>query len=50
MTLKSNAKFEGELACRFKIDMGNVTNFDPALESLKNFHFNALLLSKVYID
>ena len=30
MTLKSNAKFEGKLACRFKIDMGNLTNFDPS--------------------
>ena len=26
MTLKSNAKFEEELTCRFKIDMGNLTN------------------------
>ena len=30
MTLKSNAKFEEELTCRFKIDMGNLTNFDPS--------------------
>ena len=30
MTLKSNAKFEGELTCRFKIDMMNLTNFDPS--------------------
>ena len=28
MTLKSNAKFEEELTCRFKIDMGNLTNSD----------------------
>ena len=45
MTLKSNAKFEEELTCRFN------SEFDEfrALESLKNFHFNRLLLSKVYI-
>ena len=49
MTLKSNAKFEEELTCHFKIDMGNLTNSDRALESLRNFHFNGLLLSKVYI-
>ena len=30
MTLKSHAKFEEELTCRFKIDMGNLTNFDPS--------------------
>ena len=28
MTLKSNAKFEEELTCCFKIDMGNLTNSD----------------------
>ena len=30
MTLKSNAKFEEELACCLKIDMGNLTNSDPS--------------------
>ena len=29
MTLKNDAKFEEELNCRFKIDMKNLTNFDP---------------------
>ena len=28
MILKSDAKFEEELTCRFKIDMRNLTNFD----------------------
>ena len=28
MTLKSNAKFEEELTCLLKIDMGNFINFD----------------------
>ena len=28
MTMKNNAKFEGELTCRFKINMRNFTDFD----------------------
>ena len=43
MKMKNNAKFEEELTCQFKIDMKNFTNFDGALESLKNLHFNGLL-------
>ena len=35
MTMKNDAKIEEELTCQFKIDMGNFTNFDPTLESLK---------------
>ena len=27
MTMKSDAKFEEELSCRFKIDKKNLTNF-----------------------
>ena len=30
MTLKSDTKFGEEWTCRFKIDMGNLTNFDPS--------------------
>ena len=30
MTMKNDAKFEEELTCRFKIDMENLTNFDPS--------------------
>ena len=30
MTMKNNAKFGQELTCRFKSDMGNLTNFDPS--------------------
>ena len=41
--MKNNAKFEKELTCQFKIDMKIFTNFDGALESLKNLHFNGLL-------
>ena len=30
MTMKNNTKIEKELTCRFKIDMSNLTNFDPS--------------------
>ena len=30
MTNKNNAKFEEELTCPFKIDMKNLTHFDPS--------------------
>ena len=30
MTLKSDTKFGEESTCRFKIDMGKLTNFDPS--------------------
>ena len=45
MTMKNDTKIEEELTCRFKIDMRNLTR---ALESLKNLHFNGLLVTKVY--
>ena len=48
MTMKNDAKFEEELTCRFKTDMGSWQILTWALESLKNFYFNVLLLSKVY--
>ena len=49
MTMKNDAKFEEELTCHFKVDLRNLTNLTRAPESLKNFHFNVLLFSKVYI-
>ena len=30
MAMKNDAKIEEELNCRFKIDMRNLTNFDPS--------------------
>ena len=30
MTVKTDAKFEEEMTCRFKIDMRNLTKFDPS--------------------
>ena len=42
MTMKNHAKFGEELTCHFKIDMRNLTNFDPST------HFNGIFLTKVY--
>ena len=36
MTMKNDAKFEEELTC-FKIDMRNLTNFDPSTQKSKKF-------------
>ena len=30
MTMKNDTKFEEDLPCQFKIDMRNLTNFDPS--------------------
>ena len=30
MTMQNDTKIEEELTCRFKIDMRNLTNFDPS--------------------
>ena len=50
ITMKNDAKFEKELTCRFKIVSWQIWEIlTQALESLKNFHFNAILLSKIYI-
>ena len=39
MTMKNDAKFEIELTCRFKIDMRNLTNFDPNTQKPQNMRF-----------
>ena len=31
MTMKNDANFEEELTCHFKIDMSDLTNFDPSI-------------------
>ena len=48
MKLKRDTKFGEESSCCFKIGIRNWQNLSRALESLKNFDFNGLLLSKVY--
>ena len=47
MTLKSNAKFEGKLICRFKNDK-NLVNFDLSKRNSQSSHIDWLLLCKVY--
>ena len=48
MSMKNDTKFGKELTCQFKIDMRNLTNFDPSTRKSQNLHFNGLLLTKVY--
>ena len=38
-TMKNDAKFEEELICQFKIDMRNLTNFDPSTRKSQTFAF-----------
>ena len=44
MTVKKDAKYEEKLTCQFKIDMRNLTNFDPSIQ--KTQKFNELLWTK----
>ena len=37
MIMKNDTKFEKELTCQFKIDMRNLTNFDPSTQKSKKF-------------
>ena len=48
MTLKNDEKSEEELTCRFKIDMRNLTNFDPSTRKSQKSALNGFLLNKVY--
>ena len=48
MTMKNDAKLERELTCHFKLDMRNLTNFDPSTRKSQNLHFNELFLMELY--
>ena len=37
MAMKNDAKFEVESTCHFKIDMRNLTNFDPSTWKSQKF-------------
>ena len=37
MTVNNDAKIEDELTCQFKIDMRNLTNFDPSTQKSQKF-------------
>ena len=39
MTKNNDTKTEQELTCCFKIDMRNITNFDPITQKSKKFVF-----------
>ena len=45
--MKNDAKFQDELTCPFKIDMGSLTNFDPSTWKSQNWNFNGIVESKV---
>ena len=36
MKMKNDEKFEEELTCQFKIDIMNLTNFDPSTRKFQN--------------
>ena len=48
MGITNDAKFKKDLVCQFKIDMRNLTIFDPSTPTSKNLHFNGLVLTKVH--
>ena len=37
MKIKNDAKIEENLTCQFKIDMRNLTNFDPSTRKSQKF-------------
>ena len=37
MTMKNDARFEEKLTSRFKVDMRNLTNFDPSTQKSQKF-------------
>ena len=37
MTMKNDTKFAEELTCQFKIDLRNLTNFDPSTQKSQKF-------------
>ena len=47
MTLKSYAKFEGELTCTLENDMGNLANLYQSTQKSQNWDSDVILLSKV---
>ena len=48
MTLKSAAKVQENVSLGFKTEMRNLVNFNESSGKLENFHFDVLLLVKVY--
>ena len=48
MKIKSNAKFEEELTCCVKNNMGNLTKIDSSTQKSQKLTIHKLLLNKVY--
>ena len=48
MTMKNDTKSEEELTCHFKIDITDLTNFDPRTRKSRSWDFDGFLLSKVW--
>ena len=48
ITIKNDAQFEEELTCRLKIDLRNLTNFDPSTQQSQKCTLYGLHLNKVY--
>ena len=48
MKLKSDVKSEGKLSLGSKNDMRNLVKFNVSSGKSRNFHFDVLLLTKVY--
>ena len=49
MKLERDTKFGEESTRCFKIGIKNLTNFDLRARKSQSFHFNGLLMSKLYI-
>ena len=47
--MKNDAKFEEELTSRFKIDLRNLTNFDPSTQKPKKITLLLAPLTKIYV-
>ena len=50
MIMKNDRKDKEELFCHFKIDLRNLTNFDPSFQKSEWFVFYGLLVTRVYIE
>ena len=48
MTMKGDIKFKGKLTRGLKNDIRNLVDFNASSGKSENFHFDVLLLSKVY--
>ena len=50
MTLKGITKVKGKMTCGLKNDTMKLVNFHVSYQKFENFHFDRILLSKVYKD